>query len=65
MSAYSGVHMRSALLVIACRALSLPCVYVVNVHQRVPVNMQRSMLEERGPDVCTWEAMTLFCIIRI
>ena len=60
MSACAGVLMRSALLVIACRAQSLPCMYGVNMRQRVTVNMQRSMLEERGPDVCKCEAMTLF-----
>ena len=60
MSACAGVQTRSTLLVVACRALSLPCVYVVNMRQRVTVNIQRSMLEERGPDVCTCEAMTLF-----
>jgi hypothetical protein len=40
-------------------------VRVVNMRQRVTVNIQRSMLEERGPDVCTCEAMTLFCRIRM
>ena len=60
MSAYAGVLMLSAPLVTACRAICLLCVYVFNVRQRVTVNMQRSMLEERGPDVCICEAMTLF-----
>jgi hypothetical protein len=60
MSAYAGVHMLSAPLVTACRAICLLRVYVFNVRQRVAVNMQRSMLEERGLDVCICEAMTLF-----
>ncbi len=65
MSAYAGVHMRSAPLVTACRAICLLCVFVFNVRQRVTVNIQISMLEERGPHVCTCEAMTLFGRIRI